>query len=53
MIINSILTGLAMLVITGWAIGYFRYQEGGVFHLILVVGLIAIVRQLVLDRRLK
>jgi hypothetical protein len=51
MIMNSILTGLAILVITGWAIGYFRYHEGGIFHLILVVGLIAIIRQLVPVRK--
>lgn len=44
---NSILTGLAIIVITGWAIGYFAYHEEGFFHLILVVGVIAIVRQLV------
>jgi hypothetical protein len=44
---NSILTSLAILDIIGWAIGCFAYHEGGFFHLILVVGLIAIIRQLI------
>jgi|GEM_PF-2986725 len=47
MMMNSILTSLSIMVITGWAIGCFRYHEGGVFHLILVVGLIAIIRQFI------
>ncbi|WP_341905231.1 lmo0937 family membrane protein [Fluviicola taffensis] len=51
MIMNSVLTSLAILVITGWAIGYFRYHEGGVFHLILLVGLVAIIRQLIPVRK--
>jgi hypothetical protein len=48
---NSILTGLAILVISGWGVGYFGYHEGGFFHVILVVGLIAIIRQLLPIRK--
>lgn len=48
---NSILTGLAIRVITGWAIGYFGYHEGGIFHVILLVGLIAIIRQMIPVRK--
>jgi len=48
---NSILTGLAIGVISGWAVGHFRYHEGGFFHLILIVGLIAIIRQLLPIRK--
>jgi hypothetical protein len=48
---NGILTSLAVLVIIGWGIGYFGYHEGGMFHLILVVGIIAISRQLLPVRK--
>lgn len=37
---------LALLVIAGWAIVYFKYNKGGLFHLTLVVAVIAIVVQL-------
>lgn len=36
---------LALLVITGWAIVYFKYDEGGFFHLTLVIAVLAIVMQ--------
>jgi hypothetical protein len=48
---RGILSTLAIIVIIGWAIGYFGYQVGGLFHLILVIALIAIVIQLIPGRR--
>jgi hypothetical protein len=50
-IMRGILSTLAIIVIIGWAIGYFGYQVGGLFHLILVIALIAIVIQLIPGRR--
>ncbi|WP_341905819.1 lmo0937 family membrane protein [Fluviicola taffensis] len=35
----------------GWAIGYFGYHTGGLFHLILVIALIALVLQFIPGRR--
>jgi hypothetical protein len=40
-----IISVLALLVITGWAIVYFKYKEGGMFHLTLVIAVLAIVMQ--------
>jgi len=31
---------LAFILILGWATGYFGYAEGGLIHLILVIGTI-------------
>lgn len=47
---RSILSTLAILLVIGWAIGYFGYQVGGLFHLILVIAVIAIVVQLIPGR---
>lgn len=45
MIMRLIIYFLALLVITGWAIVYFKYNEGGMFHLTLVIAVLAIVMQ--------
>lgn len=50
-IMRAILSTIAIIVIIGWAIGYFGYHTGGLFHLILVIALIAIVLQLIPGRR--
>lgn len=43
--IRIIIYALALLVIVGWAVVYFKYKEGGLFHLTLAVAIIAIVVQ--------
>ena len=50
-IMRAILSTIAIIVVIGWAIGYFGYHTGGLFHLILVIALIAIVLQLIPGRR--
>lgn len=37
---KKILNTLAVLLLIGWAIGYFEYHLGGFFHFILVAVLI-------------
>jgi len=43
---------LALLVITGWAVVYFKYHEGGYLHLTLAVAILAIVIQWLPDIKL-
>lgn len=50
---KRILSTLAVLLIIGWAIGYFGFHMGGFFHLVLVIAVIAIVVQLIPDRGIK
>ncbi len=50
-VMRAILSTIAIIVVIGWAIGYFGYHTGGLFHLILVIALIAIVLQLIPGRR--
>ncbi|AEA45054.1 lmo0937 family membrane protein [Fluviicola taffensis] len=43
---KGILSTLAILIVIGWAIGYFRYHvEGFFFHLTLVVALVSLFLQ--------
>ncbi len=37
---------LALLVTFGWSIVYFKYQTGGIFHLTLIVAVLALMMQL-------
>lgn len=41
---------LALLVITGWAIVYFKYKEGGFFHLTLIIAVMALIIQWIPDK---
>jgi hypothetical protein len=44
---NSLLYIVAVILIIGWAIGFFAYSAGGVIHILLVIAVIAIVLRLI------
>lgn len=48
---RTVLNIIIFLVLLGWVIGYFGYHTGGLFHLILLIALIAIIVQLVPSRK--
>jgi hypothetical protein len=48
---GNILYVIAMILIIGWAIGFFGYAAGGIIHLLLVIALVVIVIRLVQGRR--
>jgi hypothetical protein len=52
MIMRATIYILSLLVITGWAVVYFKYHEGGYFHLTLAVAVIAISIQWLPDIKL-
>jgi hypothetical protein len=39
---RNVLYFIAFILILGWAIGYFEYAQGGLIHLILVMGIIVL-----------
>jgi hypothetical protein len=47
----NLLYVIAVILIIGWAIGYFGYASGGLIHLLLVIGVIILVVKLVQGRR--
>ncbi|MES2554979.1 MAG: hypothetical protein V4604_02460 [Bacteroidota bacterium] len=43
---KAIIITLALLVSMGWSIVYFKYETGGIFHLTLIVAVLALMMQL-------
>jgi hypothetical protein len=39
---NNLLYLIAVLLIIGWALGFFVYSAGGLIHILLVIAVIAI-----------
>jgi len=44
---RGILYIIAVILLIGWAIGFFAYSVGGVIHILLVLAIIAIVLQVI------
>ncbi len=38
---------IAVILIIGWAIGFFAYSAGGIIHILLVIAIIAILFRLI------
>ncbi len=49
---GSLLYFIAVILIIAWAIGFFAYNAGGIIHILLVIGVIAIVIRLIQGRRI-
>jgi F0F1-type ATP synthase assembly protein I len=48
---GSLLYIVAVILVIGWAVGYFAYSAGHVIHILLVIALIAIIFQIIRGRR--
>jgi hypothetical protein len=44
---GNLLYYVAVVLIIGWAIGFFAYSSGGIIHVLLVIALIAILFRLI------
>jgi len=44
---NNLLYLIAVILIIGWAIGFFAYSAGGIIHALLVLAIIAILLRLI------
>ena len=51
-IMNSILYIVAVILVIGWAVGFFAYSAGSVIHILLVIALIAILFNIISGRRI-
>ena len=49
---NNLLYLIAVILIIGWAIGFFAYSAGGIIHILLVIAVIAILLKLIRGRSL-
>jgi hypothetical protein len=48
---GSLLYIIAVILIIGWAIGFFAYSAGSVIHVLLVIAIIAIIFRVIQGRR--
>jgi hypothetical protein len=44
---GNLLYIIAVILIIGWAIGFFAYSAGGIIHALLVIALIAIILRVI------
>ncbi|MDP2724331.1 MAG: lmo0937 family membrane protein [Bacteroidales bacterium] len=48
---GNLLYIIAIILLIGWAIGYFAYSAGEMIHILLVIALIAVLFRLISGRR--
>jgi hypothetical protein len=44
---GSLLYIIAVILVIGWAIGFFAYSAGGLIHILLVIAVIAVLFRLI------
>ena len=44
---RSLLYIIAVILVIGWAIGFFAYSAGGIIHVLLVIAVIALILGLI------
>jgi hypothetical protein len=44
---GNLLYIIAVILVIGWAIGFFGYQAGGLIHILLVIAVIAVILKLI------
>ena len=49
---SNLLYIVAVILIIGWALGFFAFHVGGLIHVLLVIALIAIILQVIRGRGL-
>ena len=49
---GNLLYLIAVVLVIAWAIGFFAYSIGGIFHILLVIAVIAILLRLIRGERI-
>jgi hypothetical protein len=44
---GNLLYIIALILIVGWAIGFFAYSLGGIIHILLVIAIIAVILRII------
>ena len=50
-IMGNLLYIIAVILLIGWALGFFYFSAGGIIHVLLVIAIIAILFQVIRGRR--
>ena len=49
---GNLLYIIAIILLIGWAVGFFAYSVGGIIHVLLVIALIAVIIRVIQGRRI-
>ena len=49
---GNLLYVLAIILLIGWAIGFFAFSAGGIIHVLLVLAIIAVLFRVIKGRRI-
>jgi hypothetical protein len=49
---RNLLYIIAVILVIGWAFGFFYYSAGGLIHILLVIAVIAIIFRLIGEKRI-
>ena len=49
---GNLLYIVALILIIGWAIGFFAYSIGGIIHVLLIIAIIAVILRLIQGKRI-
>jgi len=49
---GNLLYVLAVILLIGWAVGFFAFSAGGLIHVLLVVAIIAVLVRLIQGKRI-
>ena len=49
---GNLLYVVAVILIIGWAIGFFAYSSGGIIHILLVIAVIAVLFRIISGRKI-
>ena len=49
---GNLLYIIALILIVGWLVGYFGFQIGGIFHVLLVIAVIIVLLKLIQGRKI-
>ncbi len=44
---SNILYVIAMILVIGWAIGFFGFYAGGLIHVLLIIALVAVILRII------
>jgi hypothetical protein len=50
-IMGNLLYIIAVILLIGWAFGFFYFSAGGLIHILLVIAVIAVIFQIIRGRR--
>ncbi len=48
---GNLLYFIAIILLVGWAVGFFAYSAGAIIHILLVIALIAVIIRVIQGRR--